>query len=381
MTIADINFQNEYGETKLHTSAAKGNLAECRQLLHQGANPNLKDCDGCTVLHYSAMGPSVNVVAVTSLLITATGGADLDTQNNEGKTALWIAVNRKHVDLVKELLAAGANVNIPDSAGNTPLIIAFLHGYDAPLLNYDGSSTAQLLNIIVTMLLEAGANTNMRNENGKTAIMWAIDSPEKILMLVQAGADIKIRDAYGFSVLMIAALRHIQGGIVTTEVLWILKALGADLDLDLVSFAGSEFQNLQHHLPFPLRDTTLLDLMIELGADINGTDMDGRTALMRATTKERTQTLLAAGSDVDANDKEGKTALMMAASNEQAKMLIEAGADIDIVDKYGNTALVYAGQRGLWEAAYLMMKLSKEHSDQDYVKFLQSSSHFMSDQM
>lgn len=68
---------------------------------------------------------------------------------------------------------------------------------------------------------------------------------------------------------------------------------------------------------------------------------------------------------------------MIATTNEKAKVLIEAGANLDVVDKKGFTALVYAGQGGLWETAYMMMKLNREHSGQSYRKFLQSSSHFL----
>ena len=129
----------------------------------------------------------------------------------------------------------------------------------------------------------AGADPNIINDEGETAIRLALDSPEKVLMILNAGADIHIRDDHGWDLLMHAARGHQHGGAVSTEILAILKAVGADLDHALISslvLISDSFINLLQ--PWAVI-SDLIKLMIELGANINGTDLSGRTALIRAT--------------------------------------------------------------------------------------------------
>ena len=82
------------------------------------------------------------------------------------------------------------------------------------------------------------------------------------------------------------------------------------------------------------------------------------------------RSLLDNGAHIDATDEDGRTALMNVRTYESFLLIIEQGADIELKDKYGNTALIYAWERGLLEAAYLMMKLSQGHSAKTYKNFL-----------
>ena len=111
-------------------------------------------------------------------------------------------------------------------------------------------------------------------------------------------------------------------------------------------------------------------MLIEAGADINIQSNRGATAIWLASIYGHTELvkmLIEAGASLL------EDALMGASARghkETAAMLVEAGANIDVVDNQGNTPLIYAGQTGLWRAAYMMMKLSREHSDKEYKRFL-----------
>src|SRR4051812_28749779 len=75
--------------------------------------------------------------------------------------------------------------------GSTPLMYAVLYG--------DAES--------VRLLLEAGAEPNLRNEAGATALMWAVDDTDKTRLLIRCGADVNARSDDGRTPLFVAASR------------------------------------------------------------------------------------------------------------------------------------------------------------------------------
>lgn len=81
---------------------------------------------------------------------------DLGAPIEQANRALATAVSSNHPDLVRFLLGRGANVNVADAAGRTPLMHAAAVDF--------GHST------IVDMLLAAGARTDVRDEEGLTAL-------------------------------------------------------------------------------------------------------------------------------------------------------------------------------------------------------------------
>ena len=96
------------------------------------------------------------------------------------------------------------------------------------------------------------------------------------------------------------------------------------------------------------KHSTLVALLLKVGADVNIRNKDGLTILMYAALygyHEIVHILLAAGADVNRQDKNGETALMSAAffgRNKIISLLLAAGADINMQDKDGHTALWHA---------------------------------------
>ena len=82
-----------------------------------------KKDDGYTALHLSALN---NHVEVAELLVQL-GKANLDLQNVNLQTPLHLAVERQHTQIVRLLVREGANVNIADKDGDTPLHEALRH--------------------------------------------------------------------------------------------------------------------------------------------------------------------------------------------------------------------------------------------------------------
>ncbi|MEJ8800670.1 ankyrin repeat domain-containing protein [Pontibacter sp. H249] len=140
--------------------------------------------------------PEVRLKAVSQLLQK---GADINAQDDDGKTAMHYAVSssrvrselyeQEQVDLLDTLIARGANPNIKDKNGNTVLAEALQ------------ATIGQHIGIMeLEKLLKAGADPNMTNNESKTPLMLACEMDanfEIILTLLQSGADAKAVDSNG----------------------------------------------------------------------------------------------------------------------------------------------------------------------------------------
>jgi len=141
----------------IHNAARNGNLNRVRALLNSGANINTRDNVGQTALIHAATPGHLEVVR---LLLNR--GANINTRDDEeGGTALIYAASSGQLPLVKLLLNRGANVNARDISRES----ALMH------VAYSGHLP------VVRLLLKRGANTNgilnnpRMRANVKNAIM------------------------------------------------------------------------------------------------------------------------------------------------------------------------------------------------------------------
>lgn len=128
---------------------------------------------------------------------------------------LHIAVEAGQIEVVKLLLASGADPNIRDSGGRTPLtwVVGFT---DANL-----QTRADILRV----LLEASANPNISDAEGKTPLARAsaFGKMDMLAQLLQAGADPNLQDKNGNSALHLACSPEVArlliaaGGAVTNK--------------------------------------------------------------------------------------------------------------------------------------------------------------------
>ncbi|XP_072541557.1 BRCA1-associated RING domain protein 1 isoform X2 [Salminus brasiliensis] len=108
--------RNHKGETPLHLAAIKGDVEATKELLAQGADPNLKDHAGWTPLHEACNLGHLGVVEVLLLQ-----GALLNTPGYENDSPLHDAVRNGHVAVARVLLEHGASPNVLNKVGLRPV--------------------------------------------------------------------------------------------------------------------------------------------------------------------------------------------------------------------------------------------------------------------
>ena len=136
--------------------------------------------------------------------------------------------------------------------------------------------------------------------------------------------------------------------------------------IDMGADVNAKDENGRTALIYASRNSSseILEYLIEKGADINAKDIFDKTALMYAASFNNLEVikyLIEKGADINAKDNENKTALMNAASFnnlEVVEYFIEKGLDINAKDNKNKTALSYALEKGNTD----MVKLLKFHS-------------------
>jgi ankyrin repeat protein len=148
-------------------------------------------------------------------------GADINQQNARGFTALMIAADDDQLEIVKLLLARGADVKLRTNlhksalyyaAGSRPEIIQLLldHGADA---RSESGALARAVTCSespdVRLLVLAGADVKESDPDGRTVLMWAAQwtSPENVGLLLDHGADVHARQKHGWTAMMFASHR------------------------------------------------------------------------------------------------------------------------------------------------------------------------------
>jgi ankyrin repeat protein len=124
-------------------------------------------------------GTASEIVECVNVLIKA--GANVNIANSSGETPLFVASMSKRVEVVKALIQAGADVNIANRQGETPLFIAAMWGGDSGIE-------------VVKLLIEFGADVNIADENGETPLLQARSGSEIEALLLAAGAKQDVTD-------------------------------------------------------------------------------------------------------------------------------------------------------------------------------------------
>ncbi len=137
--------------SSVSSTASHGDAAAMKRLLDAGLDPNARDAAGYTPLIAAARAGNVSMVR----LLTSRGAdPNLPDAAVNSWTPLLHAVHKDQARSIAALLDAGANANGADSYGQSPLMMAAGYGYTD----------------IVKILLARGANPRLPMRDGVTAI-------------------------------------------------------------------------------------------------------------------------------------------------------------------------------------------------------------------
>jgi ankyrin repeat protein len=135
---AQLETKDEEGRTALLKAALKGEADVANALIASGANVNATDNKGSNALLHAldrenlAYGDDRNTLPQRRLEVARTlllaKSLDVNAQNGDGETALMRAVRLENVELIKALLARGADGNRSDVFGDTAATLAYASG-------------------------------------------------------------------------------------------------------------------------------------------------------------------------------------------------------------------------------------------------------------
>lgn len=172
---ADIDARDRNGRTSAMIAVHTKQLDVFECLIEQGADINIRDNRLDNPLLYAGAEGMLDFVKVA-----VAAGADTTITNRFGGTALIPAADRGHVDIVKELLTTSdVNIDHVNNLGWTALLEAVILG--------DGGQKHQA---IVKLLIDHGADVNLADSDGTTPLQHAKRRgyQEMIEMLVRKGA-------------------------------------------------------------------------------------------------------------------------------------------------------------------------------------------------
>ena len=362
---ADVNASNEFGAGALSLACDNGSAAMVALLLKAGANPNAALLSGETALMTCASRGSVEAVqsllergakvnvqeprngqsalmwaiadqhpSVARLLIEH--GADVRAHTKTGFTPLMFAAQQGDLESAQVLLASNADLNGVSPESGSALGVAVSSRHEKFAL----------------ALLEKGADPNLADADGYTPLHHAASSPgmvETVKALLARGAKPNARlvnnPARGNSnpnyigatpFFLAASARNVAA-------LRLLAAAGADSKLGITETTFLNASN-GHRLQMVAGSTPL---MAAAGSGRYKANYPQFTEAEEANALEAMRLILELGADVNGANEWGQNALHTAAylgADKLIRFLVEKGARVDSMDKFGQTPLSIANR-------------------------------------
>jgi ankyrin repeat protein len=264
-----------------------------------------------------AQGADVNERLQSTLRAPSNGKGDewceaMMEQERIGLTPLASAVRARQPKSMRLLLRAGADPNLANNLGETPLYRYIVSACQHP-------SPADKL--IIRLLLEHGADPNQRSLDGNTPLYWAVSRNrlEIARNLLEHGADPNQTLRGGFTTPLALAVEYQQLEMVR---------LLLQHDTDPNAKYGSQ-GDTPLHAAVATKNANIVRLLLDFGANTESGGRDYEKPLHIACRRNIVPVV---------------------------KMLIDAGADVEATDHQGNAPLQHAVAGGNYEATELLLR-------------------------
>ncbi len=364
---AEIDGTDENGNTALISGYLGGHIDIVKFLLEQGAKPDVTGKEGATMLVMASRDGRTEFV---KLLIAS--GAFVNSLYGNGDTPIILAANNDHKDLVRFLAEKGADkesalmamtrqnnkemMKLLLQLGANPDRILSLACGEGDLgrlrIVLDNASDLAIGSLnrhliqasekcqidVAKALIEKGADINAANEQGITPLHWAVmkESREAVQLFVSSGANAGQSNKAGYSPLDLACVGANLALIET------FIKMGATVSGECKNAALREATNKGQK--------EAIQFFLENGADVNGEDSDGNSALMLAYKNDAPEILrLLLAERRNRSSEPNSAVLEMAVNNgdmEVAKLLLDHGASADVKSTSGEPLLMVACNRG-----------------------------------
>lgn len=320
---------------QIHDAAEKGDLKVVKAMLAK--SPKLVDSrneDGRTALQLAAWNKQK---AIVSVLLKKGADVNLKSEKNKRSPLHYACRGKEDLELVKMLIAAGAEIDSHEIDKETPLYYA----------SYNGQ-----LEVVKLLLGKGAALKGEYTKVGSSPLNYAIRNgkEEVARYLIQQGANVNEPTREGYSLIHMASFRC--GG----ELVSMLIDKGLDVNAQAFNVKRTPLHYAAAH-----GNIKSAKAMIGKGANVNLADSDGRIPLHLSAYRghdKMVALLLEAGSKFDIKEtRKGATPLHGAAITgyaDIAKLLFAKGADPNIKDNKGHTPLYYAAKYGHLSAAKLI---------------------------
>ncbi len=294
-------------------------------------------------------------------------GADINAKSDNGGTALMFAARDGQLEIVKYLVSKGANVNytskhywtaLKTAAGNGQLeVVKYLISKGANI-RIKGREDVLIQALIfannvelVKYLVSKGANVNAKDSSGESILMFA-RKLETIKYLISVGARVNDADSGGETILLRMAKYGETCGR-TVETIEYLISVGANINAKGYMWASADsFHRGVNALMYAAQNSCRADMTDKQKRFV------AKNAKNKYATMDKIEYLVSKGLDVNAKDDKGTTALMWHLMYSGGcigtiKFLVEKGVDINVRNHKGNTALILASKNG---ASYEVIK-------------------------
>ncbi|XP_063405750.1 serine/threonine-protein phosphatase 6 regulatory ankyrin repeat subunit B-like [Mytilus trossulus] len=356
--IHDFNAENSEKTTALSATCLNGHTEVAQLLLENKAETNKTNNSNQSTIHFACSNGNVKLV---QLLLNGKYNVDLTVNDHLQNTALHIACEKGHSEIVKTLMELGLEVNQKQKHGKTPLYIACKHGYY--------KTVKCITDFICLKQKKRTIADDLKNlhtrKSGWTVLHSACNNghTEVVKLLIDVGMTVNDLTIKGVTPLFLACKK---GHNDTVKCLLDLK--GQTLNMNVYNYTQLEIILTVLHIACLNGHTEVVKLLIDVGMNVNDTLASGSTPLHLACQEghhavvklllDLMEQTLNSCVDTTLKDKDGLSVLHVAClegHTEVVKLLIDVGMNVNDKSTNGSTPIYLACQNGHYNTVKLLL--------------------------